>query len=78
MSVHRVTKHERKMLWLGKHRPMLEADHPGMWVAISNNGLEGLGESPDEAIAQANAKGVTDVLVAGLKSREYQGVYLIR
>jgi hypothetical protein len=66
------------MLWLGKYRPSLEEQYPGMWVAISDNGLAGVGESPDEAISQAEAKGVHDVLVAGLKVREYQGVYLIR
>jgi hypothetical protein len=78
MTITRATKHEKKMLWLGKYRPKLEAQYPGMWVAISDDGLAGIGESLDEAISQAESKGIADVLVAGLKDREYQGVYLIR
>ena len=66
------------MLWLGKHRPSLEEQFPGKWVAISDSGLEAVGDSPDDVISQADAKGAKDILVAGLKAREYQGVYLIR
>jgi hypothetical protein len=78
MTITRATKHEKKMRWLDENEPMLEAKYPGMWVAISDEGLAGVGATSQEAIAQAKAKGTTDVLVAGVKAVEYQGIYLIR
>jgi hypothetical protein len=78
MTFTRATKHEKKMRWLDDNEAMLEAKYPGMWVAISDEGLAGVGATSQEAIAQAKAKGTTDVLVAGVKAVEYQGIYLIR
>ena len=78
MTIKRSTKHEKKMLWLGENRPSLEANYPGMWVAISDEGLAGVGESSQEAMKEAEDKGFTDVLIAGVKRLEYQGKILIR
>ena len=71
-------KHEKKMRWLGEHEAELEKRYPGMWVAISDDGLAGVGKTIGEADDAAAAKGITDVLLTGVKAVEYQGVYLIR
>jgi hypothetical protein len=77
-SIRRSTKHEKKMRWLAENEGALEKDYPGMWVAISDDGLAGVGSTLAEAEEAALANGVSDVLVTGVKSLEYQGVYLIR
>ena len=74
----RSTKHEKKMRWLGENEAFLEATYPGMWLAISDEGLAGVGKTLAEAEEAAKAKEITDVLVTGVKSEEYQGVFLIR
>ena len=74
----RATKDEKKMLWLGENEAFLEATYPGMWVAIDDEGLAGVGPTLGEAEDDAIAKGRTDVIVVGVKKVEYQGVYLIR
>jgi len=66
--------HERTMLWLAENNAFLEANYPGMWVAIGDGGLAGVGETLDEA--EAAAKGVLDPVL--VKAKEYQGIYLIR
>ena len=77
-KIRRSSKHEKKMRWLGENLAWLERKHPGMWVAIGDDGLAGVGLSLDEAAAAAEEKGVLDPLLTGVKAREYQGVYLIR
>jgi hypothetical protein len=74
----RATKHEKKMRWLGEHEAELESTYPGMWVAISDEGLAGVGATFGEADEQAAQKGVKDPVVVPIKSKRYQGVYLIR
>jgi hypothetical protein len=74
----RSTKHENTMRWLEENNAFLEASYPGMWVAIGDDGLAGVGETLDEAEAAAAAKGVLDPVLMGVKAKEYQGVYLIR
>ena len=64
------------MLWLAENNAFLEANYPGMWVAIGDGGLAGVGETLDEA--EAAAKGVLDPVLVGVKAKEYQGIYLIR
>src|SRR5687768_665335 len=78
MTIERETKHEKKMRWLDDNEAMLEAKYPGMWVAVSDEGLAGVGNTPTEAIAEAKRKGFGDVLVDGIKAIEYQGKVLIR
>ena len=74
----RSTRHEKKLRWLGENEAFLEAKYPGMWVAISDQGLAGVGNSFAEAEESALKKGAKDILVSGVKSKEFQGVYLIR
>ena len=77
-KIRRSTKHEKTMRWLGENKAFLEATYPGMWVAISDDGLAGVGETLEGALAAASAKGVIDPLLTGVKAREYQGISLIR
>ena len=74
----RSTKHEKKMRWLGEHEAELEAKYPGMWVAISDEGFAGAGATFGEAEDAALDSGCHEPLVVGIKSKKYQGVYLIR
>jgi hypothetical protein len=71
-------RHAKKMHWLDENESMLEAKYPGMWVAISDEGLAGVGQSSEEAVEQASKNGFSDVLIAGVKRVEYQGKILIR
>jgi hypothetical protein len=77
-KLRRSTKHEEKMRWLGENEDWLEAEYPGMWVAISDDGLAGVGNSPGEAEAAAKAKGVHEPLLTGIREKRFQGVTLIR
>ena len=72
------SKHDKKMRWIGENMADLEASYPGMWVAISDEGLAGVGESAEAAEAEARSKGCDDPLLTGIKRREYQGIFLIR
>ena len=74
----RSTKHEKKMRWLGENEAFLEATYPGMWVAICDEGFAGAGASVTAAIEEASKRGIEDPLVVPIKSKEYQGMYLIR
>jgi hypothetical protein len=76
-EIRRADKHDRKMRWLGENQSALEAKYPGMWVAISDDGLAGVGKTVEEAEAAAAKKGVLDPLLTGVKRREHQGVHLI-
>ena len=78
MTIKHVTKHEKKERWLGQNEAMLEAKYPGMWVAVSDDGLAGVGEYSYRSYFRGRGKGFVDMLVAGVKDREYQGVYLLR
>ena len=77
-KLRRSTKYEKKMRWLGENKAWLESEYPGMWVAISDEGLAGVGTTLREAADAAAAKGVDDPLVTGVKAIEHQGVTLIR
>ena len=78
MTTRRATKHEKKMRWLADNEPFLEAEYPGMWVAIGDDGLAGVGGTLREAEADASQKGVANILLHAIKSRDVQGTYLIR
>ena len=77
-TVKRITKHEKKMKWLGENQAYLEATYPGRWVAVADEGLVGVGKTLAEAEDAALERGFSETLVTGVKSKEYQGVYLIR
>jgi hypothetical protein len=76
--IKRATKHEKKMQWLAEHETQLEAEYPGLWVAVSDDGLAGYGETYGEALDAAEAHGVTDTVIVPVRGKELQGVYLIR
>jgi hypothetical protein len=67
-----------EMEWLGENEDWLERDHPGKWIAIKGHALIAIGDSLDEVMRIADSKGVDQPFVTGLKSKEYQGVYIIR
>jgi hypothetical protein len=71
-------KQEMLTRWLVENNAMLEANYPGMWVAIGDGELAGVGETLEEAVAAATAKGVLDPVVLGVKEKAYQGIPLIR
>jgi hypothetical protein len=66
------------MRWLGEHEAELEATYPGMWVAISDDGFAGVGETFGDAEDEAMKRGCLEPLVMPIKSKRYQGVFLIR
>jgi hypothetical protein len=77
-KIRRSTRHEKKMRWLAENEAWLESEYPGMWVAISDEGLAGIGETLLEAEDAARTKGVDGPLLTGIKAEAYQGVPLIR
>jgi hypothetical protein len=74
----RATKHEKKMRWLGENQPFLEANYPGMWVAISDQGFAAAGTTFGEAEQAAMDGGCEEPLVVPIKAKQYQDVYVIR
>ncbi len=72
------SKHEAKIRWLLENQSRLEDSHPGQWVAVNDQGFVAAGSSFGEAAEAAEACGAPDALVAPVKSKEYQGVHLIR
>jgi hypothetical protein len=72
------TKHEKKMRWLGENEALLETRYPGKWVAISDHGLVGVGDTLEEAETQALGNGEAEPLLTGVKGEQYQNVYVIR
>jgi sirohydrochlorin ferrochelatase len=74
----RSTKHEKKMRWLADNEAWLESEHPGMWVAIGDDGFAGAGETFGQALDAAEAAGVTDSVIVPVRAKALQGVYLIR
>jgi hypothetical protein len=67
-----------EMHWLDQNRPRLEKQYPGKFIAVFGSELVGIGDSMKEAADQARAKGIERPLLDGLKSLEYQGIYIIR
>jgi hypothetical protein len=67
-----------EVMWLGKNREWLEENYPGKWIAIKGDELIAVGDTLDQVLNQAQEKGVEDPLVAGVKSKEYRKVFLIR
>ena len=74
----RRSMHEAKIRWLLENQSLLEDSYPGQWVAVNDQGLVASGASFGEAVEAAEACGAPDALVAPVKSKEYQGVHLIR
>jgi hypothetical protein len=72
------TPHLKKTRWLDDNERMLEDTYPGMWVAVGDDGLAGVGTTPSEAIAEAARKGIADVIVEAVRAKELQGRTLIR
>jgi hypothetical protein len=72
----RITSEE--MRWLDENRARLEKQYPGRFIAVYGRELVGLGSSMKEAADQARAKGIERPLLTGLKSLDYQDVYVIR
>jgi hypothetical protein len=66
------------MRWLGENEAWLELEYPGMWVAIGDEGLVGVGQTLLEAEDAAKAAGVDDPLLTGIREKAFQGVTLIR
>ena len=71
-------KRQEEILWIEKNRDFLWKNYPGKWIAVVGEQLVGLGDTPDDAIEEAAAKGYADPLVDGVRKKEYQGVILIR
>lgn len=67
-----------EMKWLADHEAALEKEHPGEWVAVQGYELVGIGPTLADAARQAEEKGFTDPLFAGLRAKEYQGLMMFR
>jgi hypothetical protein len=74
----RATKGEAEMRWLDENEAYLEENFAGKWVAVNKNGFVAAGDTFSDAANAARALGTPDALIAPVKSKEYQGVYLIR
>ncbi len=74
----RRSKHEAKIRWLLENQSLLEDSYPGQWIAVNDQGFVAVGASFGEAAEAAAARGAPDALVAPVKSKDYQGVHLIR
>ena len=74
----RSARQEALTRWLLENNAMLEAQYPGMWVAIGDDGLAGVGETLEAAAQAAAAKGVLDPVLIGVKEKAYQGIPIIR
>ncbi|MPZ49997.1 MAG: hypothetical protein GEU75_12005 [Dehalococcoidia bacterium] len=77
-GIRRSTKHEAEMRWLAENEAMLEATYAGKWVAVKGDKLIGTGDSFGEASKAAEAQGIEEAVIASIKPREFQGVFLIR
>ena len=65
------------MQWLFKNTAFLEQHHPGRWVAIENGELKGIGDTLAAAREAALDAGANEPLLTAIRSKEYQGVFLI-
>jgi Family of unknown function (DUF5678) len=67
---------QEEMRWYAENEASLEAEYFGKWIAFDKTGLVGVGETLHDALEMAKEKGVEKPLVTGIRSREYQGIWL--
>jgi hypothetical protein len=74
----RVDNGNAEQKWLAENKGFLEANHPGMWLALKGGELVGMGKTLTEAREAAKANGVDDPIFDAVRRKEYQNVIIIR
>lgn len=66
----------KESLWVSEHQKEL-AKHAGKWIAVSKNKLIAVGDSVNEVMRLAEAKGIQNLPLVTMVPRKDEGPYIL-